>query len=414
MADDELPRRRLLAGAGAAVTTALAGCAAGPGDDAAPTTDATATDAADPTAAGTTAGTGGSTTDAGTDPSGAYEVTMAPMGPTTFETVPEEWVAYKTGYGDMGIALGQAEGLAGIDRPGESLALLNDRFYSQLGLDLSFEDVTNVRGGESIDKEVFYEIDADLHLMDPNLPEVYFDWSEADVTEIEERVAPFFGSFVRRARDESWGESYEFYTLYEAFEKVAAVFRERERYEALAAVHDEMLGTVESALPPEDERPSIALLNGGSNPAEGTFYAMDPTAKGYEMKQYRDLGIRDAFAGVETGEFGETDWEGLLAVDPEIVVFHWGVTYPAEQFRERFVAPMEESEFADDLTAVREGNLYPGGTAEQGPIVNLFQTEMLAQQQYPDRFGAFPGLGETPEEPLFDRERVADVVRGEL
>jgi iron complex transport system substrate-binding protein len=140
---------------------------------------------------------------------------------------------------------------------------------------------------------------------------------------------------------------------------------------------------------------------------------MDPTAAGYEMKQYRDLGINDAFAGVETGEFGETDWEGLLEVDPEIIVFHWGVTYPTEQFRERFVAPMEDSEFADDLTAVREGNLYPGGTAEQGPIVNLFQTEMLAQQQYPEQFGAFPGLGETPDDPLFDRERVADVVQGD-
>lgn len=347
----------------------------------------------------------------------AYSVTMEPMGTVEFDAVPERWVAYKSGYGDMGISLGLGDGLVGTDRPRESFALLDERFYSQLpGVELDFDDVTNVRAdGETIDKEIFYEVDADLHLMDPNLPIVYFDWSDEDVTEISRNVAPFFGNFIRRGRDDSWGESYRSYTLYEAFEKVSQVFRRQERYDAFERLHAEVQSRIDDALPPVAERPSIALMNGGSDPANGTFYAMDPTAPGYEMKQYRDLGIKNAFEGVETGQYGETDYETLLEVDPEIIVFHWGVTYERDAFREQFIAPMLEDDVAQELTAVREENLYPGGTAEQGPTINLFQTEMLAQQQYPEEFGEFPGLGETPgkEGQLFDRERVAGIITGD-
>jgi iron complex transport system substrate-binding protein len=45
----------------------------------------------------------------------------------------------------------------------------------------------------------------------------------------------------------------------------------------------------------------------------------------------------------------------------------------------------------------------------------MFQTEMAAKQLYPEEFGQWHGLGETPEEEqLFDRQRVADIVNGEV
>lgn len=44
--------------------------------------------------------------------------------------------------------------------------------------------------------------------------------------------------------------------------------------------------------------------------------------------------------------------------------------------------------------------------AEQGPITNLFQTELLARQQYPE---AFP-----TDEQLFDRQRVRDIIAGDV
>jgi hypothetical protein len=67
------------------------------------------------------------------------------------------------------------------------------------------------------------------------------------------------------------------------------------------------------------------------------------------------------------------------------------------------------------VSAVKNDRIYPGGTAVQGPIVNMFQTEMAAKQLYPEEFGEWQGLGEAPEdERLFDRQRVADIVNGEL
>jgi iron complex transport system substrate-binding protein len=411
--DRDRTRRGVLTAGGLALAGGLAGCAGSDGSGGSTTggeqtTAATTESGASATTAAETTGT----TEGGSD--GAYTVSMEPMGEMEFQDVPEEWVAYKTGYGDMGIALGMADGLVGIDRPGESLSILNERFYSQLpGVEIDTDGITSIRSDDSIGKEVFYEIDADLHLMDPNLPLVYFDWEKSDVEEVAENVAPFFGNFIRRERRDRWGEEYQFYSLYEAFEKVAEVFGRTDRYEAMAAVHDGMRSRIEESLPADSERPSVALLNGGSDPSKGKFYAMDPTAAGYEMKQYRDLGIENEFRNVETGEFGLVDWETMLEVDPEIIVFHWGVTYPTEEFEEQYVEPMRSDDVGQQLTAVREGNIYPGGTAEQGPVVNLFQTEMLARQQYPEAFGEFTGF-ETPEDPLFDRKRVADIVSGDL
>jgi iron complex transport system substrate-binding protein len=55
-----------------------------------------------------------------------------------------------------------------------------------------------------------------------------------------------------------------------------------------------------------------------------------------------------------------------------------------------------------DLTSVDTGRIYRGGTAEQGPIINLFQTELAAQQLFPDIFG--------DKEQLFSRETLGAAV----
>jgi iron complex transport system substrate-binding protein len=68
-----------------------------------------------------------------------------------------------------------------------------------------------------------------------------------------------------------------------------------------------------------------------------------------------------------------------------------------------------------EVAAVTNDRIYPGGTAVQGPIVNMFQTEMVAKQLYPEEFGEWRGLGETPEdEQLFDRQRISDIVNGDI
>lgn len=85
------------------------------------------------------------------------------------------------------------------------------------------------------------------------------------------------------------------------------------------------------------------------------------------------------------------------------------------------VEELRSSSLGQQLAAVQDDELYVGGSAYQGPIVNLFQTEMLGKQLYPDAFGEWPGdvtddrIPDVPqEEQLFDRQRVADAVRGDV
>jgi iron complex transport system substrate-binding protein len=123
-------------------------------------------------------------------------------------------------------------------------------------------------------------------------------------------------------------------------------------------------------------------------------------------------------------EGAEADYQKLLEVDPEVIVVHWGIgttgdteTFSAAAFREQYVAPMAEDAVGSQFTAVQKGRVYPGAYGEQGPIVNLLQTEMKAQQLCPEEFGEFDPerFPEVPEENrLFDRGRVRDIIAGNL
>ncbi|AHG01563.1 hypothetical protein HALLA_03980 (plasmid) [Halostagnicola larsenii XH-48] len=348
--------------------------------------------------------------DGSADEAGAnsHTVSIEPAGSVSFEEVPETYITYKEAWADIAVALGQADGLVGTDLEYGSQEDLNRLFFDELeGVALPLEGVTDIRGGgETVDKEIIYEIDADVHLVDPLfVAQNYWEWSEADVEEISRNVGPFFGSYIRRERGYAIEQDYEFYSLYEGFEKAAKLFDQEQRYEAFAELHDDVIGRVEADLPPEQDRPEIGLINAGSEPDAGTFYVLDPTEPGYEMKHYRDLGIRDAFADADLEEGGEADYETLLEYDPDQIFVHWGITHSDEEFAETFVEPMENHPVGNRLTAVQEGRVYKGGTAEQGPITNLFQTELLAQDQYPDVFG---------DRELFDRQRVTDIVDGNV
>ncbi|GGN22820.1 hypothetical protein [Halarchaeum nitratireducens] len=76
----------------------------------------------------------------------------------------------------------------------------------------------------------------------------------------------------------------------------------------------------------------------------------------------------------------------------------------------------QSHETVGTLRAVQEGNFVRTGGKRMGPIVDLFSAEATAKQLYPEEFGEWPGsIDEVPEdERLFDRQRVADVVNGEL
>jgi len=405
MSDDdrtrqEGPTRREYLGYGGAVVGAglLAGC----------TGDSGSGGGSNGTGSGGGSGANGSngTTDSGTaGDGGSYEVCMEPVGCLTFELVPEEFVVYHQGWVDIAISLGQGEGIVGAGFP----STFPTQYLDQLpGVSFDPSGITTLGEGDSVDKEVFYEMDADLHLVDPNSAKQYFGLSDADIEELTEQVAPFFGSWMRRPQ---FTDEYPYYELYEGLDEVAQVFRVEPRGEAFGRLHRELVEDVRSRFPPVAERPSIGYLNY----YDGSVYMRDPSVPGYQTKPLRDLEVpkTDAFAGSypEGENYVESDFEGLLEANPEVIILHAGLNSIRDG--EDVLKPFRESPVASEVRAVKNDRVYPWHEFEQGPIINGFQTEVLAKSLYPDEFGEPTGMEAPPKgERLFDRKRVADVIEG--
>ena len=399
---DERSRRQFLLASGAVGAGALlAGCTGdgGSGGNASTTDGAaggtgTATDA---TTGGTTEGTGETTTE-----SGPYSASIAPMGEVQFESVPKTWVANNGSWADMGVALG-VEPPKGV--------WLTSRYHTQYyddipGVSVDKSGMVSLYSG-SVDKETFYNLDADVHVMDPNFLQNRFDgWDQSDVDEVAKSIAPFFGNSIF-SRGYSWHENYQYYTLYEAFEKLALVFKRTARYEAFASLHDEFQSTIESNLPGKSERPSVAFFwASGDKPEEFLPYLI---SKGTSFKQWRDLGVSDALAETNVKDFHSSraaiGFETLLEIDPPVLLLRGQEGKTAEEFQNTVVSYLKSDPVASDLSAVKNGRVFRAGGLYQGPITNLVLTQRAANQVYPDAFGNVS---------LFDPQRVADIVGGDV
>lgn len=343
------------------------------------------------------------------DGRGSYTVEMAPAGEVTFDSVPERWLPYDPGFADMGVALGQVDGMTGIGQ----IAEYDTSFYDQL----SGVSVDRERIGENdlieaeMDKELFYELENDVHIISPKFLTAVFEWTQDDIDEIASRVGPFIGNRIFR-RSDTWHD-HRYYTMYQAFGKMAELFQEQERYEAFTQFHDDYIASVQSRLPPADQRPNVLLVYEAENePSEFSPYRIKD--KGTNKKQWRDLGVGDALAGTDVENLSDEnrtklDYESLLQIDPEILLIRGHEQKSAAEFRETVVRYMEDHPVARELSAVQNSRVYRGGPLKQGPIHNLFLTERAARQVYPDEFGEV-----TDGERLFDRQRVADIINGEF
>jgi iron complex transport system substrate-binding protein len=405
-------RRTYLKHGGAVVLGGLlAGCTGG-GDggdgSGSPTGTATPTETTTETETETETGTETATETATETPTAtetttdtSYSVTMVPVGELTFEKPPEKAVAYWSTYGDMLVALGQGDALlATAWGPGSYPKYPYEEIPD---LDFSPEQTGSLYADGGLSKELLYEMDPEVVHFDPNIMRQWFGFDDSDVTEVTENLGPFAANYIRRKGDK-WHD-YPYYSLYEAFEKIAKIYQQEERYEAFKGVHDEMIGSIRSRLPPEAERPAVALISDASDTAKGDLTGY-PIEDQVGKKQYNDLGVKNGLAELETDEaFYEIDYEGLLEADPEIIVAPWGMVVPEEKFEENFVQPMKDDPVGSQVAAVENDRVFRGGAPNQGPIINLVNTEIAAQQLYPDVFG---------DERLFDRQRVADIVNGNL
>ncbi|MFC7059205.1 ABC transporter substrate-binding protein [Halovenus salina] len=361
------------------------------------------------TGSGESTGEESSTDETDMQADSSHTVSMEPMGTVSFDGVPETWVPYGGDYADMGVALGQADGLLRVGNAGEYYTDIYDELPGVSVDSDILEKESLIDNGMS--KELFYEMEADVHIIDPVMLKNWFDWSDGDVEEIRDGVAPFFGNMIFRWSD-GWHE-HRYYTLYQAFEKMAELFDEQERYEAFETLHDEYISSIQARLPPTADRPNVMLTYELSDePSEFTPYRL--IDQGTSKKQWNDLGVGDALAGtgienLSTENRTKLDYENLLEVDPDVLLIRGHEQKTATEFRETVLAYMQDHSVASELTAVQNGRVYRGGPLRQGPIQNLLNTERAAKQLFPDEFGDVTGDNE-----LFDRQRVADIVTGEF
>ncbi|MBV0900230.1 ABC transporter substrate-binding protein [Haloarcula salina] len=401
--DEALTRREWLAYGGAVVGGGLlAGCS---GSEGAGDADSTQT-------AGTPTDAEATQTAAETDQS--YSVSMSPVGEVSFESPPETVFTRLTHHADMAFALGRGDSVTAMHAPDYYDGLWNQFVERLPGVSL---DWSGLYSSWQPSKEQLYELDSDVHLADPAWIVKQDAWSQSDIDEIAENVSPWFGNSLsdrHQQPPDSWAGSYEYYTLWEQFELVAEAFQERERYQALAAIHDDLLSTIEADLPAESERPTAVML-ASADLDEIWAYTMDQP--GFLNAHTRPLGPRDAFEGaIETNS--TVDFEVLLEADPEVILFLGGMEPGTSLPKRRETFKSDPA--AAEITAVQNDRMYAQGARYQGPILNLFQLEMTAKQLYPEQFGQWPTYGEGPypeipaDEQLFDRQRVADIINGDL
>jgi len=409
-AEHEAPTRRdcVTYGGAVAIGGLLAGCTGG-GEQSTPS--ATGTDAATGTA---TVESADATAEPTETDDGSYTVELAPVGEVTFESPPESVFTRLTHHAGMAFALGRGDDVNAMHAPGYYHPLWNQFTPRLPGVSVDWEGLYS---SWQPSKEKLFELDSDVHLADPAWISQQDAWSESELDEIAERVAPWFGNSLsdrHQQPPEAWADRYRYYTLWEQFAIVAEMFQEQPRYEALAAVHDDLLARIEAGLSSVDERPTAVMALPSDFDEIWVYRVNEP---GFLAAHTRPFGAADAF-GDDVRSGGTVDIEAMLAADPDVVLGLGGM-HPTNDMAE-IRANLADDPVGRELAAVENDRVYAQAARYQGPIVNLFQLEMTAKQLYPEAFGEWPRYEGGPypelpeEEQLFDRQRVADAIKGEF
>lgn len=406
-------RREMIKGSGALVGGGLlTGCAgeSGPGDG---------MNGSNNSQSGKTTTNGGS--------GNSSSVTMAPVGEVEFGRVPENVMAYAINSADSTVALGHGDAVNSVWGK-ETIGPTLEYYYSALD-GVSFDwgalaSLTEV-GGSTIAKESFYELNSDVHFLDPCYLSSFKGWSKSDIREIEENIGPCFGNHYSRKHTqppERCRGGYRYYPLWKLVGKFAQVFRESKRYEALAHVHETLTSHIQTTLPAKNHRPTVGMAYPRFSESQPSFYVHQINSPGYFWAHTRPMKAIDAFADIEMAdEYGGqlVDYEAMLEADPDVILLNHGITpfYDVAEVKKK----IRNHTVGRKLTAVKTDCVYASVNPRQGPIMHLFNLEMTAKQLYPDQFGEWPGYVDDepyPEIPkneqLFDRQRVANISNGNI
>ncbi len=350
----------------------------------------------------------------------SYSVSMSPVGAVEFGSVPESAFVVNAQYADMAVAFGHGDAVNSLFSP-EFLGTTMNNYYDRLdGVSFDWKGLPDPLSS-GMSKELFYKLSSDVHFVDPVMvTATQKGWERSDIEEIRTNVAPWFGNYYSGPHSKPPNDhqgNYQYYSLWEITEKVAQVFKEQARYEALEKIHTDMLSTIQSNLPPKKERPTAARVTLG----DGVFYVYHLNEPGFWMADTRPLEATDVFAD-ETWDgqwgWGTIGYESMLEADPDVILHLWGLS-PGYDI-DKIVNTIKNDPVGRQLSAIQNDRFYASGIRRQGPLVNLFQLEMTAKQLYPEKFGEWPGYdgGSYPKIPkgerLFDRQRVADIVNGNI
>jgi len=406
-------RRDVIRRGGSAVIGAglLAGCTDGSSSEGGGADDTTSSGPTKTTTAATDTTNSGATGTQTTASPESYTITPKPYDSITFDAVPKTYATTGGAWTDIGFAFGSEPAAMSRIEPYPT------RYYDLLpGVTFEASGITDLGDPSEYNKEQFYGLDVDALLIDRILVASYARWQAADFEEIGKNVAPFCGTYIRNEwAGEALGMDFSFpyYTLTEAVSLSGDLFGDRKRADAWVSLHETFRSDLQSRAP--SQSPSIGLLYSASNPAQGEFMVTDPTLEGVATRQYRTFGVENAFADIDLTDGWKTDYEGVLEADPEYFFFDSTLSMSRKQFERQFITPLKESAVGSELTAVKQGNVFRGGGRYQGPIINLFVSEILAKQLYPEQFGTFTAVGEIPEgERLFDRKRAAAIINGNV
>lgn len=348
-----------------------------------------------------------------TDHTTGYDVTLSPAGTVHFDNVPQRTVIFDENYLDMMVAMREEQKLVGYARPQNTTT----QFYPHVpGLELHTDlDAVTPFYGQGIgrfDAEVLYRLNADVHHIDPVRLQQMEGWNPAIIARVSQDLGPFIANRYSRAHGYKADQPYDYYTLWELSEKIGEVYQNAHRIRAIKAIYDDLVADIQSRLPPEDERPTVGIVNYNGNL---TFRVFRVNGPGFGTAEYRVLGVVDALESLSALSYGESfgvvDLETMLSLNPDVLIHNW--TLPREEGRLQMSQMIELRDHAlgSRLAAIQNNRVYPGGTPMQGPIVHLFQLEMAAKQIYPDIFGPFrEDHGYPEDEQLFDRQRLAEAM----